>query len=44
MEYLDYDKETLFNKNKDLCGIRNVGNTCYFSVTLQILYNIQPLR
>lgn len=50
-EYLDYDRESLFRKNKLTCGIRNIDNStflsysaCYLSVTLQILYNIQSLR
>lgn len=51
MEYLDYDRETLFRKNKLYCGIRNIDNSiywltpgCYLSATLQILFNIQWLR
>ena len=26
-EYLDYDRETLFRKNKLYCGIRNIDNS-----------------
>lgn len=50
-EYLDYDRETLFRKNKLYCGIRNIDNSkilpnlgCYLSATLQLLYNVQWLR
>ena len=50
-EYLDYDRESLFRKGTQYCGIRNIDNStnliyigCYLSVTLQILYNIQGLR
>ena len=50
-EFLDYDRESLFRKNGQYCGIRNIDNStytfnsgCYLSVTLQILYNIQGLR
>ena len=50
-EFLDYDKDTIFRKNKHFCGVRNIDNSiiflylaCYLSVTVQLLYNIQSLR
>lgn len=31
-EYLDYDRETLFRKNKLYCGIRNIDNSKIFVI------------
>lgn len=41
-EFLDYDRDTLFRKNKLHCGIRNIDNSTY--LLMQAATSVPPSK
>lgn len=42
-ESSDSSDETYYKNNEDICGIKNIGNSCYLNSGLQIFASCEEL-